>query len=118
MNNDITAQEILALIGKQSKSISKVDDVVIYSNTNSNSNRNGIRNRTSIDYNIDVDNQAASATPLFSASPAQAPEVKEDQEIPEDRKDVPIPDKIGFRKLDTNAKYVEIGIQLGNIFGC
>jgi len=118
----MTAEELLASIGlpinKKNQStdlgtdINLNDDVVIYSNTNSNSKRNGIRTR--IDYNIDVDNLDASSTPLFPAAPAQAPLVREDQGIPEDRENV-YQEQIGYKRLSTNDKYVEIGVQIGNV---
>jgi hypothetical protein len=121
---NLTAEELLASIGipintkhHQPKELGTEfnlnDNVVIYSNTNSNSKRNGIRTR--IDYNTSVDNLDASSTPLSPASPAQAPEVKEVQGIPGDRGEIGSTEPIGYKRLSVHDKYVEIGVQIGNV---
>lgn len=108
---DMTAEELLAT----------TLDVVMYSNTNSISNKNGIRNGTGtrIDYNTCVDNLVAQA-PLLPVK-AQGPLVRKDQGIPEDHLFLELdpPDKridpIGYKRLNTNDKYVEIGVQIGHV---
>jgi len=120
MNNDITAQQILALISEQTKTkhtdlgtainLNK-DPAEMYSNSILNRNKKKNKKENTFQQSsVNVRGQA----PIISASPAQAPLLKEDQEIPEDRGS-PITEPKYGRKLNwQNDNIVDIRLQIGN----
>ena len=121
MNNDITAQDILALISEQSKpksthaglgtSIDINNPAEMYSNSELNRNKKGNKKENTFQQStVNVRGQA----PIFIATPAQAPLMKEDLEIPADR-ERPITEPKYGRKLNwQNDNIIEIRLQLGN----
>jgi len=118
MNNDITAQEILAQLGltqqitEDNYTEIEVDNNLaeIYSYSKQKENRNKKKN-TFQQSSVNVRGQA----PSFPATPAQAPLVKEDQEIPGDLTVGITEPKYGRRINWQNDKIIEIRLQIGNV---
>jgi uncharacterized glyoxalase superfamily protein PhnB len=118
MRNDITAQEILAQLGltqqitEDNYTEIEVDNNLaeIYSYSKQKENRNKKKN-TFQQSSVNVRGQA----PSFPATPAQAPLVKEDQEIPGDTERPISEPKYGRRINWQNDKIIEIRLQIGNV---
>jgi hypothetical protein len=109
--NNLTAEDILAMIGQSNKVIS-VDSAEMYSNSNYELKKNKNKKENTFQQSsVNVRGQA----PIFSASPAQAPEMKEDQEIPGDLTVAITEQKYGRRLNWQHDKIIEMRLQIGNV---
>ena len=110
----MTAEDILAFISQSSKQqeLDSADSAEMYSNSNCNKKKNRNKKENTFQQSsVNVRGQA----PFFSASPAQAPLVKEVREIPEDQTVGITEQKYGRRLNWQNDKIVEMRLQIGNV---